>query len=410
MHCDQCGNENPAINRYCGQCGSQLTVSPTKEQVDTKKADAGPVLRAFNQDIQRQQSQLTDFRQYDGDKPETPTTPLAQLATAPADFGPVSSLLTGPPEPSTEPDRPPSQQWFSPPRDSRRSGAQITGPSFLGLSDPEGGSDSDLSYLYEDEPHASHARVWVAALVAIAVAGLIVYEWRNNPDLQTRAQQWVNRAWGRKGTDQYRQSPAPQNTTASSTGAPVAAPNAPPPTTEPTSRASETQSRPENPAVRPDAEQGQVETPPSAPPRASPQGSKKQQTATTARQDTPDQEDSAETKRRSIAEAERSQTPGKALVQKADQYLYGRGVAKNCDQALVYLRSAADLGNAAARSKLGGLYATGNCVPLDRARAYHWFSLARQSGDRNVWLNRNMTMLWSSMTPEERSRSSVSRH
>jgi hypothetical protein len=96
--------------------------------------------------------------------------------------------------------------------------------------------------------------------------------------------------------------------------------------------------------------------------------------------------------------------PGNELVAKAEKYLYGRGVSKNCDQALVYLRTAANRGNADARSKLGALYATGHCVSMDRAEAYNWFTLARDAGSKNVWVERNREMLWSQMTPSEKER------
>jgi TPR repeat protein len=97
-----------------------------------------------------------------------------------------------------------------------------------------------------------------------------------------------------------------------------------------------------------------------------------------------------------------------ALLDKAEAYLYGNGARQNCAQALVYLRTAADRGNAKARSQLGGLYATGHCVSLDRARAYYWFTLATDAGEHNEWVEHNREMLWAQMSPGERER--ISRH
>ena len=78
--------------------------------------------------------------------------------------------------------------------------------------------------------------------------------------------------------------------------------------------------------------------------------------------------------------------------------------ARSCNQAVDLLREAALAGNATARSRLGGLYATGHCVPLDRAEAYNWFTLAKDAGARESWIEHNRSMLWASMTDRERER------
>ena len=94
---------------------------------------------------------------------------------------------------------------------------------------------------------------------------------------------------------------------------------------------------------------------------------------------------------------------GDELLDRGQAYLYGRGVSPSCDQALIYLRKAADLGNTRARSQLGALWATGHCVPLDRVRAYTWFALAANaSHGRDVWTKRNCEILWNKMTQSER--------
>jgi TPR repeat protein len=96
---------------------------------------------------------------------------------------------------------------------------------------------------------------------------------------------------------------------------------------------------------------------------------------------------------------------GEELASKGQAYLYGNGVARNCDRALVYLRKAADMGSTQACSQLGTLYATGHCVPLDRARAYNWFSLALTAASgHNIWIERNRRMVWDQMTDSEKAR------
>jgi TPR repeat protein len=91
----------------------------------------------------------------------------------------------------------------------------------------------------------------------------------------------------------------------------------------------------------------------------------------------------------------------KMLVQ-GENYLYGRGVRKSCQQALVYFRAAANEENAPAMSHLGAMYASGNCVPIDRRAAYKWFARAGSTDPSNQWIQRNLNMLWRDMSAEER--------
>jgi TPR repeat protein len=94
--------------------------------------------------------------------------------------------------------------------------------------------------------------------------------------------------------------------------------------------------------------------------------------------------------------------PDQALVSNAEKYLYGQGVPQNCDRALVSLRAAADRQSARARSLLGTMYATGHCVPKDLPNAYRWFALASRQQTDNMWIQRNLEMIWREMTPQER--------
>jgi TPR repeat protein len=66
------------------------------------------------------------------------------------------------------------------------------------------------------------------------------------------------------------------------------------------------------------------------------------------------------------------------------------------------LRSAADQQNERARSLLGTMYATGHCVPKDLPNAYRWFALASRGNPDNMWVQRNLEMIWREMTPQER--------
>jgi TPR repeat protein len=91
-----------------------------------------------------------------------------------------------------------------------------------------------------------------------------------------------------------------------------------------------------------------------------------------------------------------------APVKLANMYIKGDGVPQSCDQAIVLLRSAAAKENAAARSRLGALYATGTCVPRNRVRAYQYMNQALEVNPNAVWARDFRQQLWTQMTPEER--------
>ncbi len=93
-----------------------------------------------------------------------------------------------------------------------------------------------------------------------------------------------------------------------------------------------------------------------------------------------------------------------ASVRLAENYMYGKGVAKNCDQAIVLLRSASAHSYARARGKLGAMYATGECVQQDRVQAYQWLSSALEANPSSQWTSQYRDTLWNQMTAAERSR------
>ena len=96
--------------------------------------------------------------------------------------------------------------------------------------------------------------------------------------------------------------------------------------------------------------------------------------------------------------------PGGELVSSGEKYLYGRGVARSCNQAVSYFNAAAAKQNPQAFSHLGALYATGECVPMDRAAAYAYFRRAYAVEPSNRYFEQNLTMLWREMSPDERQR------
>jgi hypothetical protein len=128
--------------------------------------------------------------------------------------------------------------------------------------------------------------------------------------------------------------------------------------------------------------------------------------------------------RKAVAAARKSTTPPKSSVthksttgaqtspaaaagadapfRRGEAYLYGRGVPKNCDQAIKYLKLAAAESSAKARSALGTMYATGHCVPRDLPTSYRWFAQALRADPNNQILEKDLSGVWNQMTPPER--------
>lgn len=93
---------------------------------------------------------------------------------------------------------------------------------------------------------------------------------------------------------------------------------------------------------------------------------------------------------------------GDADFRKGEAFLYGRGAAENCDEAMKYLRAASAKSNAKARSMLGTMYDTGHCAPRDLPTSYLWFALALQVDPNNQILEKDLSAVWNQMTPPER--------
>lgn len=423
MFCDQCGSENPTQNKFCGQCGAKLAATNGRIS-DPLSAPPGPVSSEFRREVEQQQLRLQ------------------RLAT--------SSSVAPDPVPVVDPGAETAvEERTYTGGDSARActadnEAPISGPSFLGLSGPAPDRAQDLSYLYEDESRPGRARKILAFLVAVGFLALIAYEWRQNPDWQTalmgrRAKQTVSANGNSQSPSQNvapDQGTGPGNAASGSkaeqnpsdsTGGPSAnsqpasassqQPSAAPGQSTSAKPGSSSRPGPDN-SGRPD--QSATAAPSHDAGSGAPSEVETNSTGAVGEPQAADngdlvagktspQERTAVAKKgvnRSTAAMRpaKAEEPDNDLVAKADAYLYGRGVRRNCQQALVLLRTAANRGNSIARSKLGGLYATGQCVPLDRAEAYNWFTLSRDAGNNNVWVERSREMLWSKMTPDERSR------
>lgn len=272
----------------------------------------------------------------------------------------------------------------------------IHGPSFLGLSDePELSS----SYLLDEEVHSSHWGLYLFLFVLAAAAGVVWWQARNGGLDRSHLATLVQTARSKIGQEKQEAaavapnanptaaensgvsnpSPAPGGPDSAATAGGKTAPAvAPPPSPSEIQSAAEKRSASAPAALS----QTAAAVKPPSPAPARPQPRPRAATATTA---TPS------------ADAENA-----ALLNDAQRYLYGNGVPQSCDRALGYLRQAVDNDSAKAKSTLGSLYATGHCVPLDRAVAYKWFALALRQDPNNSYLSHDLEMLWNQMTPAQK--------
>ncbi len=96
------------------------------------------------------------------------------------------------------------------------------------------------------------------------------------------------------------------------------------------------------------------------------------------------------------------QSESEALAVQGERYLYGTGVAQNCDRAQRSLLSAASRGSAHAETLLGAMYATGHCATRNLPTAYRWFARALHQEPSNSRISADLEVLWKQMTPDER--------
>jgi ribosomal protein L40E len=266
----------------------------------------------------------------------------------------------------------------------------IHGPSFLGLSD-----EPDLSsYLLDEEASVSHWGVYLFLVVLAAAAGLVWWQTRHGGLDRSHLANIVQQARSKIGQEKQEAAAVAPNaspgaaensgvanasTGASHTGANngTASPAvAPPPTPAQIQSAAEKQNVP--PAAL--SQTAALAKPPSLPSKPLPKP-----------------RPAADASAATSADAQNA-----ALLNNAQKYLYGQGVPQSCDRALNYLRQAVDNDSAKAKSTLGGMYATGHCVPLDRAVAYKWFALALRQSPNNSYLSHDLEMLWNQMTPAQK--------
>jgi zinc ribbon protein/Sel1 repeat-containing protein len=408
VRCARCGNENSDANRFCGMCGATLLATPSA----------------------------------------VPFVPAPGAASRPNAVAPKGS--SAPAQPQV-----PAAPRASTPTPE---GAPISGPSFLGLNDPplkdrplkdpapsprrpgslsidpqSAPSSNSLDYLLEDDedqPRSSGTGKFVLILLALALAvGMGYLRWRDH------GFGWLGSDSGKRpaaqasdSTDSSSTTPAPANSTnapAASAAAPPAATDSAPPAGAPASATSASATpasatpAPSLPAAAPVT--SSTTTPANAPPASPAPATGDAPAATTTATSTaatpqPSAKDAARdtappaNSKPSAAATEPLSKPHAAVrpaplfeeLSEAQKYVYGKGVAQNCDHGLRLLKPAADQGNPKAMVEMGALYSAGLCTPRDLPTAYRWFALALRKDPDNQAVQTDLEKLWGEMTQPER--------
>jgi hypothetical protein len=323
---------------------------------------------------------------------------------------PVSVL-----RPAVEPPRPPAPEQHEP-----DDVPLISGPSFLGLSDPnprkrstlsrDSQSSRSLDYLLDEpEEEGGGAGKIILILAVLALAAAFGYmTWKNH------GVGWL--------TAMLSKPPAPAQTTTQPENSPPAA--APTETQTPAASGSapaENQPAPAQPAISPD--NGKPTTPAATQPPASAAPKSDEKTPSAANPPANDEDDAPEEKpaaaatptaqpeKPKAAAVKPSPKPNAAVapakpvdtVSEAQKYLYGRGgAAQDCDRGLRMLKPAANAANPKAMIEMGALYAAGLCTPRDLPTAYRWFAIALRKEPDNEAVQKDLQKLWGEMTQPER--------
>ena len=292
--------------------------------------------------------------------------------------GMCGAKLPLPPYPVTETGASPQPERTEPARSVNAA------PSFLGLNEEPTGS---VTYLLEDELSTSRWGRAVVVIGLLAAVGIAGWHWRT----QLRAYVTARLAEPNNNSAEAATSPPAPIPTSAPEAAP-ATPNASAPLEKPESVADLPASPPQSSA--PPAP-GQVALPPA------PQSAKPDQSASNQAQAAPGEAPEAEPQPQ-VQKPSPVRPSADQLEAEGEKYLYGTGVPVNCDRAQKSLFAAAGQSNAKAYSVLGTMYATGHCADRDLPLAYHWFAKALHEDPANTRLQRDLQVLWSQMSADER--------
>ena len=273
--------------------------------------------------------------------------------------------------------------------------APPSAPGFI----TEGTTPRSLDYLLEDEPPKSRVKLVVTLVLLLLAGGLTLWHWQRDgyPWADQKSPSSSAAANSTAGNAASTQPAIPPPQTAS--------PKPEPPKPEPPKvEAAKPQPAPNETAATELKPQTEELAPAEAKPEDTPAKDAPPPTDTdqTAPATVPPPVVTPKPKPKPVAPAAPVLQGDDRLVAEGERYLYGNGVAENCDLAQKNLRVAAGHSNARALTLMGAMYATGHCVNRDLPTAYRWFAKALHQDPSNSRVQQDLEILWKQMTPEER--------
>lgn len=456
MRCPNCGNENPETHRFCGMCGASLLQGPGAAMAAPGNSIPGST-SAIAPRTGAPGATATATR---ATTPQTAANVTAR-ATAPEPAPPTPTATIAPPQPGPRPAQRaieqepiisgPSFLGLNQPASTAKRGSLSIDPN----SAPRSGN---LDYLLEDD-EAKSGGGWKVVLILVALALAVSFgylRWKNgglpflNPPSKPAAQVPADTqappsantsAITPVGTNSTNApagsavpSATPSPTAANSTATTTATPGAQTGTTSqpspsgptPPKNAATGSSNPANssaansdstsrpaiaPANPPESAANSVAEPSSEQAPASSEPEKPSTTKTSAANKPDDaasgSADNEATADDSTPATEAARKPPAAIkktdpVTEAQRYLYGKGVAQDCDRGLRLLKPAANEGNPKAMIEMGALYSAGLCAPHDLPTSYRWFAMALRKDPANQSVATDLQKLWGEMTQPER--------
>jgi hypothetical protein len=361
IRCPKCGYSNDPEFRFCGMCGAPLN------------------------------------RQYDEPIRPKPVPPAREkISSTPT---PKSTAVSSPERPSSYGGGIPEERRTRVEEDSY---SPVNGPSFLGLSPSQSTSEPSPGYLLEDEEPRGRGRFLLGILLLLGVSGGLYWQWQHegypwNPDPKRPASSASEPVDSTTPTTDATQ-PTPQPAPPPAKPDAAAATDEKSPVTKDEVKPDEAkeQNKDEGEAVAAATEKQKVEEPPPATAKATkPELEPAKATAAPPNR-------AKRQVREPAREPEEEIDPSEALFIEGQKYLYGSGVPEDCTRARQKLMAAANQSNAKAQSTVGTMYATGHCLPRNLPSAYHWFAVALHNDRDNGRLQRDLEVIWSQMTAEEK--------
>lgn len=372
--CVFCNHLNTPRHRFCGMCGKALP-DPSRRAVKPA-APASPAPTA--------QAPLRGIGGGARLQPEVPARPIA-----PIPFDKLRAEVPGSevhPEPQASAPRPAAAPPATPPNPAVSSPPQSAPRPRTSLHED---ANRDLSYLLEEDqaaPKPSRLPLIVGGVLLAAIAGFFAMRGGGKPTAPESVDGTTSGALSEPAPES--KAPATRTQPKQESAAPVAEP-----------AASDTGSSQTSKEPTPEAKSEEASTPSreavtDAPP--------KEPVAPKARPVRPKVVAKPAPKQPAYSRKP-SPSPPAATEPAAAETAAPASVAasSDCDRVPA-LRRAADRGDAKARTGLGLVYYSGQCVPRDLPTAYHWYALALRANPDNTQLSAQLEAIWKQMSPAER--------